>query len=46
MGDHVVPFSHGGRATEDNLVAACQGCNNSKCDRTPEQWLADGLRAS
>lgn len=28
--DHVVPRSHGGRTTWDNVVAACQKCNQRK----------------
>jgi 5-methylcytosine-specific restriction endonuclease McrA len=35
--DHVVPRSCGGRDTWENLVAACQSCNTSKGNRTPEQ---------
>lgn len=35
--DHVVPRSQGGRDTWDNLVTACQPCNTSKGNRTPEQ---------
>lgn len=33
--DHVVPKSHGGRDTWENLVCACPECNNLKGDRTP-----------
>jgi len=35
--DHVIPRSHGGRTTWDNIVAACIPCNTKKGDRTPEQ---------
>jgi 5-methylcytosine-specific restriction endonuclease McrA len=31
--DHVHPASKGGPTTLDNLVAACQPCNNGKRDR-------------
>jgi len=33
--DHVVPRSRGGRATWDNLVAACAPCNRRKGGRLP-----------
>lgn len=33
--DHVIPQSRGGLDTWDNLVCACQRCNNRKADRTP-----------
>lgn len=35
--DHVVPKIHGGKDTWENLVAACQDCNNKKGQRAPEQ---------
>jgi 5-methylcytosine-specific restriction endonuclease McrA len=35
--DHVVPKSHGGAETWENLVCACPECNNSKGDRTLEE---------
>jgi len=35
--DHIIPKSHGGRTTWDNVVAACKPCNNKKADRTPIQ---------
>jgi len=38
--DHVLPKSRRGRDTWENLVAACSKCNNSKGDRTPEEWCA------
>jgi 5-methylcytosine-specific restriction endonuclease McrA len=37
--DHVFPWSRGGEDTMENLVAACEQCNLSKRDRTPEEWL-------
>jgi hypothetical protein len=38
--DHVLPWSSGGRSTPANLVVACEPCNLSKGDRTPEEWRA------
>jgi len=35
--DHVLPICQGGRATWQNLVAACLACNQAKGGRTPEQ---------
>jgi 5-methylcytosine-specific restriction endonuclease McrA len=35
--DHVMPRSRGGKTIAENLVAACQTCNNRKGDRTPEE---------
>lgn len=35
--DHVLPRSKGGASNWENLVAACQACNRTKNDRTPEQ---------
>ena len=35
--DHVIPLSKGGKHSWDNVVTACESCNNSKSDRTPEQ---------
>jgi 5-methylcytosine-specific restriction endonuclease McrA len=34
--DHVIPRSLGGRASWDNLVAACGPCNRKKGNRRPE----------
>lgn len=36
--DHVLPWSRGGKHTTGNLVVACQPCNSSKSDMTPEEW--------
>lgn len=36
--DHVIPQSRGGKDTWENLVACCYSCNNTKDDRTPEEW--------
>ncbi len=35
--DHVLPRSRGGGDTLANVVAACQGCNRRKKDRTPAE---------
>jgi 5-methylcytosine-specific restriction endonuclease McrA len=35
--DHVIPTSKGGTHTWDNIVTACETCNNRKGDRTPLQ---------
>jgi len=35
--DHVIPRSHGGKDTWENLVAACYRCNNKKGNRTPAE---------
>jgi len=35
--DHVIPRSHGGSDTWENLVCACAACNNKKGDRTPQE---------
>jgi len=34
--DHVIPKSHGGEDTWENLVTACVKCNNRKGDKTLE----------
>ena len=35
--EHVLPRSRGGETSWENCVAACQGCNARKADRTPEE---------
>ncbi|EIJ42019.1 restriction endonuclease [Beggiatoa alba B18LD] len=35
--DHVIPRSKGGKHVWDNVVTACERCNNRKGDRTPLQ---------
>ena len=35
--DHVVPRSHGGRTSWENVVCSCVDCNRRKGGRTPEQ---------
>ncbi len=43
--DHVVPRSHGGKTTWDNLVCACVYCNAKKGGRTPHQAHMHLLKA-
>jgi len=38
--DHIIPVSRGGDNSPENLCAACQACNRSKNNRTPEEWAA------
>ncbi len=35
--DHVMPTSRGGEDKWENVVLACNTCNNRKSDRTPEE---------
>lgn len=35
--DHVVPRSHGGKTTWENIVCCCTQCNSRKGGRTPNQ---------
>ncbi|HEY9854765.1 MAG TPA: HNH endonuclease, partial [Stenomitos sp.] len=35
--DHIHPRSRGGEDTWENLVTACQKCNNRKGDRRPDE---------
>ena len=35
--DHILPKGRGGNDPGENLVAACQSCNQRKGDRTPEE---------
>jgi 5-methylcytosine-specific restriction endonuclease McrA len=35
--DHIIPRSRGGEDTWENLVTACDKCNNMKGSRTPEE---------
>ncbi|NJN87442.1 MAG: HNH endonuclease [Leptolyngbyaceae cyanobacterium SL_7_1] len=35
--DHVLPLSKGGKHSWDNVVTACERCNQAKGDRTPDQ---------
>ena len=42
--DHVVPKTMGGRDSWENMVCACQHCNNLKGNRSPEQVGLSVLR--
>ena len=33
QGDHIIPWSRGGKTTMDNLQMLCRYCNNTKSDR-------------
>jgi 5-methylcytosine-specific restriction endonuclease McrA len=35
--DHVIPRAQGGRTSWENIVTACQPCNQLKGDRTPQE---------
>lgn len=39
--DHVVPIARGGRDHWENTCAACRVCNQSKADRTAEEFLKE-----
>jgi len=41
--DHVIPFSHGGQNTTDNLVACCITCQRTKYTKNPQE-LAEWQR--
>lgn len=38
--DHKIPKSRGGRNTRDNIVPACEPCNNLKGSRTVAEFIA------
>lgn len=38
--DHIIPVSRGGANLWDNLTTACPPCNQSKNNKTPEEWRA------
>lgn len=40
--DHVIPISRGGSNSPENLVIACQSCNQSKKDKLPHEWARGG----
>ena len=44
--DHVRPSSRGGRNRKPNYVTACDQCNQTKADRTPEEWARDILNGA
>lgn len=35
--DHVIPRSHGGPTSWENITTACQACNSKKANKTPRQ---------
>ena len=37
--DHVLPLAKGGTDAVDNLVWSCERCNQSKGDKTVEEWI-------
>lgn len=37
--DHLVPWSGGGRTTQDNVVPACGACNSSKGNKDFKDWF-------
>lgn len=39
--DHIVPWSHGGRDTVDNIRRACKHCNASRSDRSLNGYGVD-----
>lgn len=46
--DHWIPVTKGGPTTRDNIVPLCygiDGCNNSKNDRLPDEWLIEKFGA-
>jgi 5-methylcytosine-specific restriction endonuclease McrA len=38
--DHVIPLTRHGAHTPDNLVAACNGCQNSRGNKLINEWFA------
>lgn len=44
--DHMDPWARGGLTVLSNLAAACQRCNRSKGERTPEEWQRARLYAA
>lgn len=42
--DHWIPLSKGGGTTPENIIPLCHGvdgCNNTKSNKDPEQWLVE-----
>lgn len=37
--DHWVPKAMGGTNQRNNLILACEGCNNKKASMTPWEWM-------
>ncbi len=40
--EHIIPISHGGKTTLDNLALACPGCNGHKYSKTQAPDPIDG----
>ncbi len=43
--DHVIPRSKGGPTSWDNIVSACEKCNNKKADKMPNECRMHPLKA-
>lgn len=41
--DHIIPSSRGGSSELANLTTACRFCNQSKHNKTPEEWLGSSV---
>lgn len=44
--DHIMPVSRGGTNLWDNLTTACPPCNQSKNNKTPEEWAMQKAAAN
>lgn len=42
--DHVVPVTLDGKTELENLVTACDPCNNGKSGAAPEPWLVEEIK--
>ena len=42
--DHVIPKSRGGKTDWDNIVSACEKCNNKKADKLPNECRMHPLK--
>ena len=38
IGDHMIPHSHGGETSMDNLVVSCNKCNSMKSSLPYDLW--------
>jgi 5-methylcytosine-specific restriction endonuclease McrA len=39
--DHFVPLAKGGGGVAENLFPCCKGCNSSKRDKDPADWIVE-----